>query len=79
MALEVMTMPYIKKLIGLGSTLERGEVHHVAVRHDELCSFWITGRCTCDAEVELTDGPPRQWRKDLKRRFREKRRTRKEE
>lgn len=72
-------MAYIEKTLALGLTLPRGHVHHVAVMHDKDCQFMVAGGpCTCNADVGLVDGPPLQWRKDLKRRFREKRRNKRE-
>lgn len=72
-------MEYIEKILDLAEQLPRGEVHHVAVEHDKDCPLMVAGGpCTCNAAVDLADGPPRQWRKDLRRRMREKRRTRKE-
>lgn len=69
-------MAYIEKLTELGLTLERGKFHHVAIRHDSCCSYWKTGQCNCDAEVERMDGPPKDWGKTLRERFKAKRRAR---
>lgn len=46
-------MPYLEKVIKIGTEVKPGSLHHVMIRHDDNCDIWKTGICSCDPDVGL--------------------------
>ena len=51
-------MPYIERVIRMGTEMKRGTVKHVEVQHDTGCAIFQGGACDCHPTITLHDEWP---------------------